>query len=187
MKILQSIFILLISICTYAQSNYDVSKISHKTKKAVKKIVKVNELMSSAVYYSGTRPKQWDNFEELKSIASKEELIELTNHPNGVVRSYSFWALSLLKNVDLFSIVKSHLNDYELINTQFGCIGGQEMVGDFFIQIMTQQYIDLDSDKMNSKEIQELDSLLIYQPNKLSAHPHLRVKHRFRGNSQGQS
>jgi len=146
-----------------------VSKISQKTKKTVKKIVKVNELMSSAVYYSGTRPKQWDNFEELKSIASKEELIELTNHPNGVVRSYSFWALSLLKNVDLFSIVKSHLNDYELINTQFGCIGGQEMVGDFFIQLMTPQYIDLDSDKMNSKEIQELDSLLIYQPNKLSS------------------
>lgn len=169
MKTLQTILVLLISICTYAQNNYDETKISSKTKTAVKKITKVNELMSSAVYSSGTRPKQWDNFEELKISASIEELIELTNHPNGVVRSYSFWALSLTKNVDLFSIIKTHLNDYELINTQFGSIGGQEMVGDFFIQIMTPQYIDLDSDKMDSKEMKELDSLLIYQPNKLSS------------------
>lgn len=139
MKTLQTILVLLISICTYAQNNYDETKISSKTKTAVKKITKVNELMSSAVYSSGTRPKQWDNFEELKISASIEELIELTNHPNGVVRSYSFWALSLTKNVDLFSIIKTHLNDYELINTQFGSIGGQEMVGDFFIQIMTPQ------------------------------------------------
>lgn len=83
--------------------------------------------MSSLVYSLGTRPKQWDNFEEFKNNAAKEELIELTNHPNGVVKSYSFWAISLINNVNLFSIAKDPLNDYELINTQFGCIGGQEV------------------------------------------------------------
>lgn len=114
-------------------------------------------------------PKQWGNFEELQKSATREELIALTNHPNGVVRCYSFWALSYNKNADLFGIVKEHLNDDELISTLFGCIGGQEKVGDFFIQVMTPQYIDLDSGKMNSKEIKELDSLLIYYPNKLSA------------------
>ena len=125
--------------------------------------------MSSAVGEAGMRPKQWGNFEELQKSATREELIELTNHPNGVVRCYSFWALSYNKNADLFGIVKEHLNDDELISTLFGCIGGQEKVGDFFIQVMTPQYIDLDSGKMNSKEIKELDSLLIYYPNKLSA------------------
>lgn len=169
MKILQTILILFITISVCAQNSYDESKISNNTKKVVKKIEKINELMSSAVYASGTKPKQWGNFEELQKVSNKNELIELTNHPNGVVRSYSFWALSYNKEVDLFSIVKNHLNDDGLINTQFGCIGGQDMVGDFFIQIMTPKYIDLDSEKMDSKEMKELDSLLIYQLNKLSS------------------
>ena len=157
------------NLTSFAQVNFDKNKISKRTNKVVKEIAKVNELMSSAVYYSGEQPKQWDNFEELKREASKEELIELTNHPNGVVRSYSFWALSYNKNLDLFRIVKNHLNDDELINTQFGCIGGQEKVGDFFIQIMTPQYVDLESKKLTQQEIQELDSLLIYKPNNLSS------------------
>lgn len=169
MKILLTIIILFTTLISSGQSAYDNKLISGKTKKAIKKIEKVNELMSSAVYESGMQPKQWDNFEELKKIATKEELIELTNHPNGVVRSYSFWALSHRKDIELFPIVKKHLNDTELINTQFGCIGSQEMVGDFFIQIMTPQYVDLDSNKFDSKEMVELDSLLIYRPNKLSS------------------
>jgi hypothetical protein len=169
MKKLLTIIIFFTTLISSGQSIYDSKLISNKTKKAVKKIEKVNELMSSAVGAAGMRPKQWDNFEELKKSATKEELIELTNHPNGVVRSYSFWALSHKKDIDLFQIVKNHINDSELISTQFGCIGSQEMVGDFFIQIMTPQYVDLDSDKMESKEMAELDSLLIYKPNKLSS------------------
>ena len=169
MKINLILIALILSFNSFAQDNFDTSKISKRTKKVVKEISKINELMSSAVYYSGMKPKQWDNFEELKRKATKEELIELTNHPNGVVRSYAFWALSVDKSVDLFQIVKKHLNDDELINTQFGCIGGQEKVGDFFIQIMTPQYVDLESNKLSKEEAKELDSLLIYHPNNLSA------------------
>lgn len=169
MKTLLTIIIIFTTLISSGQSVYDSKLISNKTKKALKKIEKVNELMGSAVGIGGMRPKQWDNFEELQKSATKEELIALTNHPNGVVRSYSFWALSYNENVNLFGIVKEHLNDDELISTLFGCIGGQEKVGDFFIQVMTPQYIDLDSDKMDSKEIKELDSLLIYYPNNLSS------------------
>lgn len=169
MKILLSIIILFITLICSGQTTYNNKSISNKTKKTVKRIEDVNELMGSAVGYSGTQPKQWDNFEEFKKIATKDELIELTNHPNGVVRSYSFWALSHKKDIELYTIVKKHLNDSELINTQFGCIGSQEMVGDFFINVMTPQRIDLSSKKMNSNQQKELDSLLIYHPNKLSA------------------
>ncbi|MGV6831424.1 MAG: hypothetical protein ACWA5P_07680 [bacterium] len=167
MKIFQSLLILLITVSSCAQNSYDDSQVSNKTKRIVAKIEKVNELMGSAVYYSGTKPKQWDNFENLKKFASESELIDLTNHPNGVVRCYSFWALSYSKNVDLFEIVKNHLNDDELIYTQFGCIGGQEKVGDFFIQLLTPQYVDLDSNKLNKEQSRELDSLLVYSDNNL--------------------
>lgn len=169
MKISLTILILFTSIISRAQTTFDESSISKKTIKSVKKIEEVNQLMSSAVGYSLMRPKQWDNFEELKKNATKEELIELTNHPNGVVRSYSFWALSHKKDVDLFSIVKEHINDDEEISTMFGDIISNDKVGDFFIYILTPEYVDSDSKKMNSTELTELDSLLIYQPNNLSS------------------
>src|SRR5690606_8132332 len=129
MKILLTSFLILTTLFSVGQSAYESKSISSKTKMIVWKIKRVNKLMSAAVYYSGNRPKQWDNFEKLKKIASNEELIALTNHPNGVVRCYSFWALSHRKNVDLFSIVKNHLRDYEIIKTQFGCIQSKQMVG----------------------------------------------------------
>lgn len=169
MKQIALILSFILSLNLFGQSKFDQNKISSKTNKIVQKIAKVNELMGSAVSIGGTRPKQYDNFVELEKKASKEELIELTNHPNGVVRSYSFWALSHKKNIDLFPIIKNHLNDDELVSTMFGCIVSKEKVGDFFINVATPEYIDLDSDKMNSNQMKELDSLLIYQPNNLSA------------------
>jgi hypothetical protein len=169
MKIVLLIIALTINCNLAAQYKFDSSLITKKTNKIVSKIEKENQLMSSAVGYSGEKPEQWDNFQKLKEQASKNELLELTNHPNGVVRSYSFWALSHDPNIDLFNIVKEHLSDDELINTLFGCIGGQEKVGDFFIQIVTSEYVDLESQKLSKIEFQELDSLLIYHPNKLSS------------------
>jgi len=141
------------------QQNHNQKIITKPTNKVVKKIEKVNELMDDAVYYEGIRPKQYDNFEKLREIASKEELIELTNHPNGVVQCYAFWALSYDKSVDLFPIVLNHINDDKLVKTQFGCIGGQEMVGDFFISVA----------EFDSIQSVKLDSILIYSDSKLYA------------------
>lgn len=169
MKILITILFFFTTLISCGQTTYNEDAVYKKTKRIVGKIEKVNQLMGSAVYSSGERPKQWDNFKELEQNATNNELTELTNHPNGVVRSYAFWALTHQKDIDLLRILKNHLNDTELVETQFGCIGGREMVGDFYIQVMTPQYVDLNSEKMKSKELAELDSLLIYQPNKLSA------------------
>ena len=164
-----TIILILLSFSINAQTKYNQDLVSKSTDKIVKKIEKINELMGSAVYYAGTRPPQYDNFEKLKEIASKEELLELTNHPNGVVRCYSFWALSYDKSIDLFPILINHINDYEVVNTQFGCIGSQEMVGDFFISVATPRYVDLESKKLDSIQFLKLDSVLIYSNTKLYA------------------
>ena len=161
--------LLLVPFLSYGQQKYNPKIITKSTDKVVKEIKKINELMDEAVYYEGMRPKQYDNFEKLKKIASKEELIELTNHPNGVVRCYAFWALSYNKSVDLFPIVLNHINDDKLVKTQFGCIGSQEMVGDFFISIITPQYVDWELTKFDSVQREQLDSILIYSDSKLYA------------------
>lgn len=162
-----SFVILLLSVSCYAKTDYDESKISLQTKEIIKKIEKVNILMDEYVGEAPRKPQQYENFEQLKKNSSIEELIMLTNHPNGVVRCYSFWALASNKKVDLFSIVKNHLTDDQIIYTQFGCSGSEEKVGDFFISTVTPKYIDTEVKKLDEKELKTLDSLLIYKKNNL--------------------
>ncbi|KOP36319.1 hypothetical protein DBB36_20820 [Flavobacterium sp. WLB] len=168
-----SFVILLLSVNCYAKTDYDESKISGKTNRIVKKIAKVNFLMGSAVGPNGMMPKQFENFLELKKNASINELVTLTNYPNGVVRCYSFWALLDLKNVDLFSIAKNHLSDDTIVYTQFGCLGSDEKVGDFYIRLLTTNYEDEDGNEgkklLSEKQVKELDSLLIYTENNLDS------------------
>ncbi|WP_026706616.1 hypothetical protein [Flavobacterium soli] len=160
-----SFFIVALS---HGQNKYDKAKISSKIKTVVEKISQQNRLTGEYIGYAGSKSTQYENFEELKN-ASTDELISLTNHPNGVVRCYAFWTLGFKSNVDLFEIVKNHLNDNEIIEYQSGCIISSEKVGDFYISLVTPEYVDLDVKKLNDLERKTLDSLLIYQENELNA------------------
>lgn len=160
---------LLIAFFQLSCSGKNSTEISEETNLIVKKIEKINVLMGSAVGYGGNIPEQYENFEALKKTASKEELLQLTNHSNAVVRCYSFWALGNHKNFDLFSLVKNHIKDDALIKTQFGCLLSTEKVGDFFIKLVTPNYIDDEVKKLNEKELKSLDSLLVYKENNLDS------------------
>jgi hypothetical protein len=148
----------------FGQYQFDKTKISKKTNKIVEEIMLINEVMSSAIGYSGEKPKQYDNFTELRNKATQKELLELTSHPNGVVRCYAFWALSYIQSVDLLPVIIKHIDDEEFVSTQFGCIGSKEKVGDFFINC-----INPDVGKLTVSESKYLDSILIYIPNQLYA------------------
>lgn len=137
--------------------------------------------MGSTVGNDGIRPKQFDNFTELQKVATNGELQELTNHPNGVVRCYSFWALTYDTSVNLLPIIIKHIPDDENVNTMFGCIVSVEKVGDFFISLVTPQFVDLDSKKLTPNEFIYLDSVLIYNPNKLYAKENAISRARFFG------
>jgi hypothetical protein len=164
-----TIFIrLLLSLGCHGQ-NSDRSEISLEVDEIVERIAEINALMDEAVGYAGERPVQYDNFIELKDKASAKELISLTHHPNGVVRCYSFWALSYDRSIDLLTIVVRHLNDSDLVWSQYGRILFQQKVGDFFVDVVTPEMVDLNTYKLDSAQLAKLDSILIFTPNNLSA------------------
>ncbi|MBN2704293.1 MAG: hypothetical protein JXR23_08785 [Pontiellaceae bacterium] len=132
----------------------------------VDNIVEVNVLMHSAVGVAGGRPQQYDNFVLLKSVASRDELIRLTDHFNPVVRCYAFWALISDPSVDLYPLVLAHISDSELFETFSGCIRSGERVGDFFIDAASWEEAAV---KLTTEQLDELDHLLITTPNDLSA------------------
>lgn len=172
MRHFAAIIMLTLSLNCFGQYQFDKTKISDQTKLIVAKIEKENSLMGSAVGEGGTRPEQFDNFIELKKTATKIELTELTNYPNGVVRCYSFWALSYDNSTNLLPILIKHIPDNESVCTMFGCIKSYEKVGDFFINLVTPQYVDLKAKKLTPAEFEYLDSFLIYTPNNLYARNH---------------
>ncbi|NII26933.1 hypothetical protein HB364_17720 [Pseudoflavitalea sp. X16] len=164
-----TIIVLTLALNCFGQYPLDKSKISWHTEQTVTRIEKVNLLMSSEVCDQGTRPPQCDNFSELQKKATTDELVELTNHPNGVVRCYSFLALSYDTAANLLPIAIKHIGDTALVITQLRGIRIAEKAGDFFINVVTPQYGDLKSKKLTSAEYDYLDSMLIYTPGILYA------------------
>ncbi|MCX6833602.1 MAG: hypothetical protein NTW07_00460 [candidate division Zixibacteria bacterium] len=128
----------------------------------VAQIEEINMVQGSAIGYSGERPKQWDNFTELKAAATVDELRTLTDHPSGVVRCYAFWALAYADSVDLYPIVRNHLSDTGSVTFQFGCTIDVQRAGDFFIELATPEYIDVEVGKLGSAQLWTLDSILIF-------------------------
>lgn len=121
-----------------------------------------NELVSNAVGIAGEETSQWRRYLKLRDKATIEELRYLTNHENPVVRAYSFQALAYRTDKDIFPILIEHLNDTTTLNTFFGCIKSSEMTGDYFISVVTPDYISDDLYKLNKDEEATLDSLLLY-------------------------
>jgi len=142
--------------------------LSIRTAEIVKKIEKVNVVMGSEVGIAATRPEQYDNFTDLQTEASTLELIELTEHKNATVRSYAFWALSFDGSVDLMPIVLKHIDDNELVSTQFGCSGEDIKTGDFFIGIATSTS-EWQPNKLSNDQITRLNHTLISSGSDLAA------------------
>jgi len=128
MKSYLTIFILALTLKTGGQTAFDRSALSTATERVVSDIEQLNKVSDKIYEESPTGIKKRDILAQLSSIASKEELITLTNHPNGVVRCYSFWALSRKPAIDLLPILINHISDTADIQTLFGDEGGKQEI-----------------------------------------------------------
>lgn len=170
MKHCLSIILLAFSISLHGQQKYNPKIISGSTEVIVSRIAEINQVLNAAVGSWGKRNQQYNNFEELTQTASREELIELTNHPNAAVRCYALWALIDVEEINLFPIVLNHIYDYKPIYTQFGDLGADMMAGDFIIDFASPPAHSLSQRSiLDSVQCTQLDSILIYSKSKLAA------------------
>jgi hypothetical protein len=156
-----------------AQYSFDSGKISTRVNKLADKLAKENELLSEAVGIAGIRPEQYDMYVKLKNTATAEELKELTNHYNGVVRGYALWGLADRQEHGLLEILINHLTDSATIQVQFGCGVSYQRVGDFYISMLVKKgissgdYFRPNYSRLNEEEIKILDSAAIFTDNRL--------------------
>jgi hypothetical protein len=169
------IFLLAISKLAFSADKPNLDKISTKVSEIVSDIAKGDGIDSHAVGFSGIRTEQYDNFRKLVGLATSKELLVLTDHPNATIRGYAFWALSFDHSIDLFPIIKKHLNDEELVSYTVGCNVWASKIGDFFINIVNPNFSmnpigkDVNVNKFTSEQLEKLDQLLLYTSNNLEA------------------
>ena len=158
-------------LCSCSQENKKIefthtNELSQKTKVIVSELIDYGEITGRAVGEAGTKPKQWDNFTDLKKNATEQELLLLTEHPNPVVKCYAFDLLVSKRNKNSFNILKENLTDTTSVSTQYGCIGSMTTVNDYFIESMLRPYPN--NEYLTESDKRTLDSLILFTPNLIS-------------------
>lgn len=130
-------------------------------KKIVDGIEKRNCVESSHIGEGGSPSDQWDKYEQLKKVSTIDQLVALTDHKNSAVRCYAFQALATKRSDKVFPILLKHLKDTAAVQTQSGCIVMTQFTGDYFVDVVTPNYIEIDIYKLNQTEKKTLDSILL--------------------------
>lgn len=123
------------------QHVYDSTKISPNVLKIANKLKKYKWVEGVFVGYIGTPSKIYQTGKKLRIKSTRDELTELTFHPNPIVRAYSFWGLTERKENGLTDLLLQHLKDTAIINTMFGDYGETVYLADFMINLVVPEYV----------------------------------------------
>ena len=126
-------------------------------KSVVLNISKINGYENGVLAKGQIKAANFENFKELKSLASTKDLVLLTKNKNNVVALYSAIALSEANYSDIDKVFLDFLkNRKSKVETQNGCVIGEEIIAVAFYK----NY--LFSEKKEEKLLRKLDSLVLY-------------------------
>lgn len=140
---------------------------SPKITRIAEAIAMENILAGEAVGIVGTKPKQYKRFEKLTKNATENELLALSNHRNGVVKCYAFWALDERNSDYMFEALLENFDDTTSITTQFGCIISRDKVGDIYYNSVVPRYGDDWKCKLSDNQMQRISDSLLESSNLL--------------------
>ena len=165
MKYYLLILLPLLPLSARAQARFDPTGLSHDGRLVLEQIKHDQDApMDTMGLRFGNLPKDYP-LTMLRERVSVAELKNMTNHDNPLVRCYAFKALTMVSEPDAFLIVTTRLQDSAKVSATLGCIATDQFVGDFFIRVFKGH----EAIVKNPAHIRTLDSLLIFEPNKLNA------------------
>lgn len=141
-------------------------EIRPEIKKIAHQIEEYNELESERVGYAGMTTDQFRNFQKLRDRATVDELLQLLEYDNSVVKGYASWALADKKYPKLVHIFAEFLRTGESAITQDGCIVSEDDLASEFYNRVFYQYIhnelSVEDSLFFQSQIQQLDSVILY-------------------------
>lgn len=153
--ILVSIFLFLLTSC---KQTY---RLNERVKNAVERIDNYGIMQDDIPGLGAKVCPQWENYKVLKSVASINDLIALTDYKNPVVRCYAFYALAEQKYKNIYPLLLKHLYDTDIVNTESGCCGERKKVGDIYYEKVCP--LESGSDTLITiQQIHQIDSILLF-------------------------
>lgn len=135
----------------------DSKDVPEYLKSVVLNISKINGYENGVLAKGQIKAANFENFKELKSLASTKDLVLLTKNKNNVVALYSAIALSEANYSDIHKVFLDFLkNRKSKVETQNGCVISKEIIAVAFYK----NY--LFSEKKEEKLLRKLDSLVLY-------------------------
>ena len=135
---MRQVLVIILALFAFESSG---QKIRPEIKKLAQKIEKYNELESDHVGYAGVTTDQYRNFEKLRDKATYDELLQLIEYKNSVVKGYSSWALADKKYPKLVDIFTEFLRTGESATTQHGCIVSEgDLASEFYSRVFYQHF-----------------------------------------------
>jgi len=97
--------------------------------------------VSYTVGYAGSISKQYQRFEQLLSLATEEQLLDLAAHnKNAVVRLYAFQALKRKKIKIPDNLIRQFQHDNTIVQMLKGCVGDKKSVNALVQQDIKSPY-----------------------------------------------
>lgn len=160
----KNIIIVAIAFLFSIQANaIGVKKLSHKD--SVNALTKVlqqsNVLSSSHVGFAGTPSDTWTAFVYLVKIATKEELLVLTNDKNAVVRLYAYTGLQHKQYDKMKDITGRFSKDTNKVRSLSGCLMSEGTVAEsiqdtgvwYYKEGLDNMFKKIDSDKKYARTL----------------------------------
>jgi len=159
----QQIYILLILTigvvsCQYQDMDSLVSSIAEK-----------NRVECESIGFAGSSSTLYKKFEKLKRKATKEELLELTNHNSLAIVGYSSYALIDRKLIEPNKLFQRFIDNEENVSTFCGCIMSRETLSSLIYHRYWNSRIEFSDDGdyekktlNDSENLQKMDSLILY-------------------------
>lgn len=103
-----------------------------------------------------------NDYIQLEKKATIEDLVNLTNHKNGAVKSLAFLVLCRKKYDKLYNIVLQSLKDTTTVKTRIGCVSSGSYTSDYFIMLVSNgSFEGYDLQKLTDSQKATINSLLI--------------------------
>lgn len=159
---LRIVVLCLLSTLTFGQT------LRPNVKSLVDSIIQYDKLDDIYIDYSAITSERYRyrRLNLLTEVSSSKELLELTANKSSVIKCVAFQSLCSKDSIDIIPIVTSHLYDTSLIRLKLGCIGLQQMIGDYFL-LAFYYYLSTKSSSYfinNHSRLANIDSLLLYDP-----------------------
>jgi hypothetical protein len=112
-----------------------------------------NEKVCGHVGYASIECEEYRMFLKLKNIATNEDLLNLIESKNPVIKAYAIQALSERDFPGIIKIFEKHISDKDVFTDQCGCIGLPVRINVYFLKCL--------SSKLNTREYKKYKKVIL--------------------------